>query len=109
MNSWRERLCGTVALKSVNEATVPSISQLLDPTTALSCGGQNQLPQNQSTTFSKFKKNFILPTDFYSVLVFNKEGSAVIYSDNSDNQQEVGEEMDYVEAAASPEGMKIYH
>lgn len=106
MNSWRERLCGTVALKSVNQSSTPSISQLLDPTTALSCGGQNQLPQNQSTTFSKFKKNFILPTDFYSVLVFNKEGSAVIYSDN---QQEAGEEMEYVETAACPEGMKIYH
>lgn len=106
MSSWRDRLCGTVALRSVNQSAVPSISQLLDPTQTLSCGGQNQLPQNQNTSFAKSKKNIVLPTDYYSVLVFNKEGNAVIYSDN---QVEVSEEIEHIESPDCMDGMKIYH
>lgn len=107
MSSWRDRLCGTIALRSVNQMATPSISQIMDPSNNLSSGGQNQLPETpKSNTLGKFKKNFVLPTDYYSVLVFNKEGNAVIYSDN---QPEATEEHEFIESAASLEALKVIH
>lgn len=106
MTSWRERLCGTVALRGVNDSAQPSISLVAEPTTTLSCGGNHFTPETNKANMTTLKNHFVLPTDYYSVLVFNKEGNAVIYSDNRSCGPE---EIEVVEAPADLEGSKIYH
>lgn len=83
MTSWRDRLCGSVVLKSASGEDAPpaSIQQLLGSNEILSCGG-GFFPVNVNTAnMSSFKSNFVLPTDKYSVLIFKQDGNAVIYSE----------------------------
>jgi hypothetical protein len=94
MMSWRERLCGSVVLKTPGEEGSASIKQLLGQNEILTCGG-GFYPVNLNTAnMSSFKNNFILPTDKYSVLVFKQDGNAVIYSEEdevvSGNKDESG-------------------
>lgn len=82
--SWRERLCGSVVLKSPGEEGTASIKQLLGQNEILTCGG-GFYPVNLNTAnMASFKNNFILPTDKYSVLVFKQNGNAVIYSEEDE-------------------------
>jgi hypothetical protein len=106
MSPWRERLCGTVVLKSVNDQAQPSISLVAEPTTTLSCGGSHFSPETNKANMTTLRNHFVLPTDYYSVLVFNKEGNAVIYSDNHVSNPE---EIERVDAVEPLELSKIYH
>lgn len=87
MSNWRDRLCGTELLHSASDdAEAPSsIQQLLDSNNQiLSCGG-GFFPVNiNNANMTTFKDNFVLPTQKYSVLIFNKEGHAVIYSEEDE-------------------------
>ena len=82
MSSWRERLCGSIVLKSVASENDASMGQILTPNQTLSCGGGFfPIAQNEANMKS-FRENFMLPTTKYSVLVFKNDGSAIIYSDD---------------------------
>jgi hypothetical protein len=83
MMSWRERLCGTIVLKGLGEAETPNVSmdQILKPSDVMSDGGSMQKSSSNAANMGTFQKNFILPTECYSVMMFNDEGTAVIFSD----------------------------
>ncbi len=84
MMSWRERLCGTVALQSLSDAQpTPTMDQIVNPSDVMSDGGSYNKSNTNAANMSTIQKNVILPTSFYSVMTFNKEGTAVIYSDSA--------------------------
>lgn len=82
MSSWRERLCGSIVLKSVASESDASMEQMLKPNQTLSCGGGFFPVAQNEANMKSFRENFVLPTTRYSVLIFKKDGSAVIYSDD---------------------------
>lgn len=82
MSSWRERLCGSVVLKSVASENNASMAQVLNPNQTLRCGGGFFPVAQNEANMKSFRENFVLPTSRYSVLIFKKDGSAVIYSDD---------------------------
>jgi hypothetical protein len=81
MSSWRERLCGSVVLKSTGEAEGASLSRFTKPTDNISCGGGFFPAKSNLANQKTIKGNIVLPTQEYSILVLNNDGSAVIYSD----------------------------
>lgn len=84
MTTWRERLCGTIVLRGLGEKDTPeaSIDQILKPSDVMSNGGTIHKAPENAANMSTFRKNFILPTERYSVMMFNEEGTAVIFSDD---------------------------
>lgn len=82
MASWRDRLCGTIALRSVNQ-TEPdvTVTQINNPSEIMSCGGVWCKANQNDANMKTFKSNFVLPTENYSIMIFNKDGNAVIFSD----------------------------
>lgn len=84
MTSWRDRLCGSVVVKNPGEEGAASIRELLGSNQILTCGG-GFFPVNlNNANMTTFRSNFILPTQKYSVLVFKKDGNAVIYSEEEE-------------------------
>lgn len=82
MSSWRDRLCGSVAMKNANEESDASLQQFLNPNESISCGGGFYPTHKNMANMQTYNRNsFVLPTHRYSVLVFKDDGSAVIYSD----------------------------
>lgn len=82
MTSWRERLCGSVALKSPGDESEISLKNFINPNERISCGGAYYSAGQNAANMKTYKQiNFLLPTETYSVLVFKDDGSAVIYSD----------------------------
>lgn len=86
MFSWQERLCGSVALRSANPdgGSIKSIKEMLDSNEVMSCGGGFYPVNLNRANMTTFRSNFILPTKKYSVLVFKKDGNAVIYSEEDE-------------------------
>lgn len=81
MSTWRDRLCGSIAMARPSEEGQPPLHQFINPSPTISCGG-GYYPANQNMANMKtVKSSFLLPTKTYSVLVFKDDGSAVIYSD----------------------------
>lgn len=81
MSSWRERLCGSVVLKSAGSTQDVSLSKFIKPSENVSCGGGFFPAKSNLANQKTFKGNIVLPTQEYSILVLKNDGSAVIYSD----------------------------
>lgn len=81
MSSWRERLCGSVVLKSAGDSEGASLNRFIKPTDNISCGGGFFPAKSNLANQKTIKGNIVLPTQEYSILVLNNDGSAVIYSD----------------------------
>jgi len=81
MSSWRDRLCGSVALGNGDEEIQESLKQFSNPNDSISCGGGFFPAHRNMANLKTMSNNFVLPTKRYSVLVFRDDGSAVIYSD----------------------------
>lgn len=84
MTSWRDRLCGSQVVKNPGENGASTIQQLLGSNEILSCGGGFFPVNMNNANMTTFKSSFILPTQKYSVLVFKKDGNAVIYSEEEE-------------------------
>lgn len=85
VTTWKDRLCGSIVLKSsTEEAESTTIQQLLGSNQILSCGGGFFPVNTNNANMTTFRNNFILPTKKYSVLVFKQDGNAVIYSEEED-------------------------
>ena len=82
MSSWRDRLCGSVAMGNPGDQDREKLEQFFNPNHNISCGGGFYPASYNSANMSTHKKNFVLPTKNYSVLIFKEDGSAVIYSDD---------------------------
>lgn len=91
MTSWRQRLCGSQIAKGHNESEESyDLQQVLQSNESLSHGGgllANKNPANLKTSHS-----VMLPTENYAVLILNKNGQAVIYSED-ENIVEPNEEI----------------
>jgi len=80
MSTWRDRLCGSIALNQSKDQQT-SMESIKNPSQTLCCGG-GHFPEDKKMLVSPYKGNFFLPTKAYSVLVFKTDGTAVIYSDS---------------------------
>lgn len=79
---WKDRLCGSAF--SGNSEKRATLEQLLISNKILSCGGGYFPVTQNSANMSTTQENCILPTQKYSILVFNEEGHAVIYSEDEE-------------------------
>ena len=79
--SWRERLCGSVAVQG-DEAGEPihNLEQVLKSSQHLSHGG-GFLP-TQNPAHLQTSTSVILPTEKYAVMILKTNGHAVIYSED---------------------------
>ena len=85
MITWKDRLCGSIVLKtSTEEGEATTIQQLLTSNQILSCGGGFFPLNTNNANMTTFRNSFILPTKKYSVLIFKQDGNAVIYSEEED-------------------------
>lgn len=81
MHSWRERLCGSVVLKSASGTQGSSLNKFISPSENISCGGGFFPAKTNLANQKTLKGNLVLPTQEYSILVLKNDGTAVIYSD----------------------------
>lgn len=100
MTSWRERLCGSVALNNQREESTASLQQFLTPNETVSCGGGFFPTTKNMANMQTFRAGVVLPTDQYSVLMFRQDGTAVIYSDT--DQAAPAEEYEVEEESSPP-------
>jgi len=79
--SWRERLCGSLAVQG-DEANEPvhNLDQVLKSSQHLSHGG-GFLP-TQNPAHLQTSTSVILPTEKYAVMILKTNGHAVIYSED---------------------------
>jgi len=85
MISWREKLCGSVAVQDDDgEMPFDNLQQVLRSNEQLSHGGgflPTRNPAHLQTT-SASTVNVILPTEKYAVMILKNNGQAVIYSED---------------------------
>ncbi len=81
MTSWRERLCGTVALRPASDDdSLQDLAQVLKANPHFSHGGGFLL--NKNPAHLKTARSVILPTEKYAVMILKTDGHAVIYSED---------------------------
>lgn len=96
--SWRERLCGSVALEEEKRLGSASLEQILNPNENVSCGG-GFFPtiRKNIANLSTPNKNWFLPTEGYSILVVKPDGNAVIYTEEEPRESQDDEAIPMLE------------
>ena len=83
MENIKEIVCGSEVIPQEEELT-NSLEKLLKANDILTCGGGYFPLFENIANVSTQRDGCILPTEQYSVLLFNEEGNAVIYSEDEE-------------------------
>lgn len=96
--SWRERLCGSVAVQSDSAGEpIHNLDQVLKSSQHLSHGG-GFLP-TQNPAHLQTSTSVILPTEKYAVMILKTNGHAVIYSEDENIINAADEDAGAAQAA----------